>query len=190
MTEGEEVECRTLDEFPGYRFGSDGSVWSRMKMGRSSDFSTTWRRRKLKINPVSGYQEVIISDLNLVKKTCRIHTLICTAFHGPCQAGMECCHYDGVRTNNQPSNLRWDTKKGNWEDSFRLGTVRRGERHHAAKLRESDIPVIQELIKQGWPQVRIAAQFGVTGGTIWDIANGKSWRHLTQGVSGESRTGS
>ena len=51
-----------------------------------------------------------------------VHRLVLEAFVGPCPKGMECCHEDGVRTNNRLSNLRWDTRKANHADAIRHGT--------------------------------------------------------------------
>lgn len=44
------------------------------------------------------------------------------AFVDQCPDGMECCHGDGDPWNNNVSNLRWDTRSANMQDSLRHGT--------------------------------------------------------------------
>lgn len=57
-----------------------------------------------------------------------VHTLVLQAFVGPAPEGMECCHGDGVRTNNYLGNLRWDTRLGN-----NLDAIRHGTHYHASR---------------------------------------------------------
>ena len=50
-----------------------------------------------------------------------VHRLVLAAFVGPCPAGMNGCHNDGVPENNHVSNLRWDTQSENARDRVRHG---------------------------------------------------------------------
>ena len=67
----------------------------------------------------SGYRRVAIGRGNKVY----VHTLVLTAFVGPCPAGCECLHGDGNRTNNCDFNLRWGTRLENVRDSIAHGTA-------------------------------------------------------------------
>lgn len=51
----------------------------------------------------------------------RVCRIVLETFVGPCPAGLECCHWDDVPTNNKVSNLRWDTRKENRADAKRNG---------------------------------------------------------------------
>lgn len=53
---------------------------------------------------------------------------------GPCPPGMEVCHNDGTKLNNNWWNLRYDTPTGNHADRFRHGTDNSGERSTTAKF--------------------------------------------------------
>ena len=55
-----------------------------------------------------------------------VHLLVLEAFVGPRPPGMECCHWDNDRSNNQLFNLRWDTKAANKADQVRHGTASHG----------------------------------------------------------------
>jgi hypothetical protein len=48
--------------------------------------------------------------------------MVLEAFVGPCPPGLECCHGNGVGTDNWVENLRWDTHTENVLDSVRHGT--------------------------------------------------------------------
>jgi hypothetical protein len=50
-----------------------------------------------------------------------VHTLVLTAFVGPCPQGMECRHLDGNPANNRLGNLKWGTPEENWADRRRHG---------------------------------------------------------------------
>ncbi len=53
-----------------------------------------------------------------------VHRLVLQAFAGPCPAGMEACHNNGIARDNRPENLRWDTHKANCADQALHGTHR------------------------------------------------------------------
>ena len=55
------------------------------------------------------------------RRTYRVHRLVLEAFVGPCPDGLESCHWDDDPTNNQLSNLRWDTSTANKHDMARNG---------------------------------------------------------------------
>lgn len=65
-----------------------------------------------------------------------IACLVLEAFIGPCPEGMECCHNDDDRANNQLSNLRWDTHTNNVKDGYRNGAPRRRKHWRREFLRE------------------------------------------------------
>lgn len=42
-----------------------------------------------------------------------VHELVTLCFLGPRPPGLEVCHNDGTRTNNDAGNLRYDTRQAN-----------------------------------------------------------------------------
>jgi hypothetical protein len=54
-------------------------------------------------------------------KRVKIHTLVCTAFHGDPEPGQEVLHGDGVPSHNAASNLRWGTRAENMADMVQHG---------------------------------------------------------------------
>jgi len=60
----------------------------------------------------------------------------------------------------------------------RMSIRMRGERCNNAKLKESDIPVIRDLIKQGQSLNSIGRQYGVSAFCIRCIKYKKTWSHV------------
>lgn len=54
----------------------------------------------------------------------------------------------------------------------------KGSKHHNAKLTESQVIEIKNMISQNYSNKIIATQFGVDPSTISDIKRGKIWRHI------------
>src|SRR5688500_9997592 len=139
------VEYRELPEYPGFRIGSDGSVWSCWKhrglgkgRGTMRYLSGEWKLRKPVINPQSGYAEHTVlkrtPDGSRRSSTKAAHFLVLTAVRGPCPNGMEGCHNNGNRADARLDNLRWDTRKNNHADKKLHGTWQAGEKHPRAVL--------------------------------------------------------
>jgi hypothetical protein len=180
-----QVEYRPIPGFTGYKAGSDGSIWSCWEMswpkGRIGiEWVATDQWHKLKPGQNrSGHLHVHMrADGGVSKKNVAVHHLILISFVGPRPEGLEGCHNDGNPANNAASNLRWDTHRENLRDRHRHGTYTEGERHGAAKLTESQVHEIRELLRAGSRAKDIAGRFGVTASTITQIRVGATWKHL------------
>lgn len=57
-------------------------------------------------------------------------------------------------------------------------TVSRGERHCHAKLTETDVREIRNLVTSGLTQTAVAARFGVSRRAIGSIITRRNWAHL------------
>lgn len=64
------------------------------------------------------------------------------------------------------------------EAKQKMSEQRRGEKNIRAKLKNSDIPIILEMRKNGIPIKDIALQFKVSRNTIWKICNGTAWKQV------------
>lgn len=164
-----EVEYRDIPGFPGYRASSGGWIESIHIAGR-------WKVMK-GCRQKTGYI-IITTKVNGEKRNSSVHRMVCLGFHGPCPDGMLCCHNDGDATNNHPSNLRWDTDKGNHRDRAIHGRTARGSRQGCARLTEELIPVIRSLYEAGESARRIAKEMGVGKSTIERVVTRKLWKHV------------
>ena len=74
--------------------------------------------------------------------------------------------------NYEPGNCEWRLRSESGSEAHR------GERHHGAKLKESDIKPIFELRQKGLLQREIAEVFGVNPLTIKAVLSRKTWKHV------------
>lgn len=173
-----EVEYRIIEGYPAYRVGTDGSVWSRWSRGgkQAARITNVWRR--MKPHPRKGYPSVELTNLPVIRKYC-VHRLVLEAFVGPCPPGLLACHKDGNPTNNNLSNLRWDTRSANAIDSINHGTFVRGEKNGRAKLTREDVRRIREVYASGEKsQYKLAAEYGVAVTLVSRICRRMAWAHV------------
>ncbi len=158
--------------FEDYRAGEDGSIWSKKKRTLPGEVRDgEWRRLK-PIADACGYFRITLSNGGR-SATFLIHQLILVAFVGPCPEGQECCHENGIHTDNRIDNLRWDSHANNMADKTR-------HEMSAAKLTASTVCEIrQRYAAGGVSQSELAVEFGVTTSAISSATSGRNWRHVT-----------
>lgn len=170
-----ETVYRTIPFAPGYQVGSDGSVWTRNPTrGQRRD---DWFR--LSLSRGSGGYEQVSLHVRGKSQTWRVARLVLTVFVGPPESGMDSCHNDGDRTNNAISNLRWDSRAGNFKDKVRHGTDNRGEKHPNHKFTKEDVLYILAQ-PRGKTRKHLAKQFGVAPRTISKIWMRERWAWLAE----------
>ena len=136
-----------------------------------------------------GYKYVLLY-INRKRTTCLIHRLVLEAFVGPCPNGMNTNHKNGIKDDNNLSNLEWVTYSENLKHAFRLGLNKpqnqKGEKNKNAKLKNKDIRHIRKLLASDLfkqknyklTQTKIAKMFGVPQQTISAIKMGIQWFHI------------
>lgn len=113
--------------------------------------------------------------------TRKIHRLIAIAYIPNPLNHPTVNHLDGIKTNNHVSNLQWLSIKDNHLHAFETGLHSIGENRKAgrpAKLTNNDIPVIRQMIAEGYTNTQIGKRFGVSCGCIYSIRVKKSWTHI------------
>lgn len=175
-----EIEYRDVPGFPGYRAGSDGSLWSCRGMGRGPALTGVWKRMKPVPNRHrNNYLYAVLCSLDgrHVMKT--LHCIVLESFVGPRPQGMHACHFpDHDPANCRLENLRWDTPQNNQADTIKMGRQRLGENCPWAKLTAGDVREIRRLRASGVPVADVAAKFGIHVESVTRIANRRSWTHL------------
>lgn len=167
-----DAEWRGVEGFPRYQVSSDGRARTVIGAGGWPPMSLT---RSIDSN---GYVHIALYKGGRSKR-CRLHRLICEAFHGPAPSPLhEVAHNDGNRQNNHHTNLRWVTMPENQHDRVRHGTAPIGEQNGRAKLTEEDVREIRALAASGIPHRHLAEQFGVTKPCINDVVYRKNWKHV------------
>lgn len=175
------VEYRDLTAigFPGYRAGSDGTIWTRWKTGsRPMRLAESWKIMK-QFPQRDGYLFVTIG-IGAVRKRMAVHRLILMAFHGPCPDGMQARHYpDRNPQNNHARNLSWSTLSENQADRVKHGTDCRGSKCYAAKLTEETVKAIRQEYEAGGTTMRkLAKKYGVSFCPIQRLIRRQSWANV------------
>lgn len=173
------VEIRDIPGFPGYRIGSDGSVWSCMGLGCRPKPTGKWKR----LTPARSKDRHLLVSLGRGNKFW-VHQLVAMTFIGPRPIWKEVLHRDGDGFNCSLDNLRYGTRKENCQDTVRHGRCNfqtrpiRGSRHGNAVLNEAAALKIRAAALSGRKLSDIATQFGVSISTVSLIKNNKLWRHI------------
>jgi hypothetical protein len=187
------VRYKDIAGFPGYRVGTDGSVWSCWNRGGGLRGNRGGGLRE-----VTSFWRLLTPDhssrhkrVRLVKDgqghTQLVHRLVLAAFVGPCPPGMEARHFpDRDTRNNSLVNLSWGTHSQNCADTIVHGTMVRGERNGNAKLTEFEVRKVRRLAASGWSQRQIARRFGVSQSTVQRIAGREIWSWLPDDSDGNT----
>ncbi len=171
------VRYKTIEGFPNYMIGSDGSVWSNQRTR-----GLPWR----KLSPgtdTDGYKHVVLRRDNKSHLR-KVHQLVLESFVGPRPDGMVCRHFpDRTRSNNDLDNLSWGTPKQNTADMIIQGTAvpkPKGEACSWSKLTADDVREIREAYATGnISQRELGERKGVSQTVIGDAIRGTSWGHVT-----------
>ena len=177
--------------FPGYRVGTDGSVWSCWKSwgrgtgyGSVSYLSSEWRKVKLSKNKY-GRVGVRLHHHRLIKGF-PVGRLILIAFTGSCPIGMEACHFpDRDPANNRLSNLMWGTHLENESHKRVHGTCVgnrgnvRGEANGSAVLNDDKVIELRTLYASGkYTYKELVSRFSIGVNTFYSVVKGKTWTHV------------
>lgn len=161
------IRYEVVPNFPDYKVGTDGSVWSKRQFGE-------WR----KLHPGGDkYLAVSLSNDSGLKQY-RVHVLILVVFVGPRPRGLQARHLDGDHMNNRLSNLKWGTAGENWSDKILHGRATRGETHPAHKLSDEIVLKARSLWASGETLAAISAALGIRCGLLHKAIIGGSWDHL------------
>lgn len=136
------------------------------------------------VNP-GGYKMVSLSR-NGVRSVCYVHRLVALAFYGYPLDGQEVCHNNGDRLDNRFSNLRWDTRSGNFSDKLIHGTSNRGQNHGNAKLTEEQALAV---LRSTETHAEIARRYDISTSSVYLIKRGTNWKHLSVGLQEGSEKG-
>jgi hypothetical protein len=110
--------------------------------------------------------------------------VMCEAEHGPPPPGLEACHTCHRPACCESTHLYWGTHAQNMADMVASGRhvafrAAGGLNSHAKLTAEQVVAIRQDWLvtMNAWRKAR-AAEYGVHEHTIWEIAAGKTWRHL------------
>lgn len=126
----------------------------------------------------TGYFKTILDG-----KTRRVHIVAARTWVPNPQNKPHVNHIDGDKTNNKISNLEWVTPSENQKHAYKMGLEKpmRGENNPTSELTEWHVLFLRRCWDTGIGRVsrkEFARLFGVSEGTIKDILENKTWKHL------------
>lgn len=171
---------RKLEEFPDYRFGSDGSIFRLKKtpMGK-----VIWHEVNQTLDDQYYFVRLQRPDKTWTQRA--VNRLICRAFRGePPTPEHQARHYNGNSVDNRAKNLLWGTRIENMRDAQRHGTIIRGSKSNLAKLTEQQVYEIKNYAYVNYGcSAFLADKYGVSQRTIQAILAGKAWAHVSHDKS-------
>lgn len=170
---------------PGYEqsylVSNMGQVRSLARLVNSKNGSKALKSGKILIGSISrgGYRNVGLSGRGK-SKTTGVHRIVALAFLGlPTFNGAQVAHNDGNPGNNNVSNLRWDTAKGNALDRNLHGTAPIGVMAGNSKIKDSDVLEIRAKYNGKYGDLtRLGMRFGITASQVLNIVKRKQWTHI------------
>lgn len=115
-------------------------------------------------------------------QTFSIHRLVALAFLPNPENKETINHIDGNKQNNTLSNLEWATVQENLTHARATGLLicNKGTDCHNAKLSENNVRAIRVLNKHlGISQNRLAKIYSVSAGSVQDLIQRRTWKHIT-----------
>lgn len=154
-----------------YAVTTDGRVYSH---SRVDDGGKLRKGRWLKSNlDGHGYLQVSLYSEGVAKKL-KVHRLVAEAFIDNQQFLPQVNHKNGIKTDNNASNLEWVTAQQNILHAFSNSLMSAtGEDNGRAKLTMYQVKEIRAC--KSMTQVGIAKKYGVSPSLISGIINNKAW---------------
>jgi hypothetical protein len=139
-----------------------------------------WRGKILRLQPSNVKTRLGVSNcwcVNLgAEHRVQVPRVVCRAFNGePPTDEHEMAHRDGDGANNRPGNLFWATRAEITQLCITHGVHPHGSRSGNNKATEEQVPIIIERYAS---MLELAAEYGVSRGTIGRMTAGTGWTHV------------
>jgi len=173
---------KDIPDYDGfYSASSFGRIRSNKRVVQASNRKMNIREKILRASVgTHGYLVVNLAHKSGKVTNRTVHTIVAETFLGPCPAGQEVLHGDGVRVNCILGNLHYGTRLENVIEAQAHGMHIKGEKVGNSKLKESDVHAIRNCLTAGEGVVMIAQKHGVTHAAIINIRKRRSWAWLEE----------
>lgn len=132
-----------------------------------------------------GYLTVKLLDpIDGKWKTRRVHRLVAEVYIENPENKPEVNHIDGVKFNNEVTNLEWVTSKENKDHGWATGLyTKKGDKHPDAILDEETVHEICRLMEEGARNIDISKAFNIDKDWVSHIRCGDIWQHISNNYS-------
>ncbi len=165
---------KIIPEFPRYKASNLGRIMGCEHRGKKAVI--------LKPYLASNGYFYVAFRLNGKSYTKYVHPFVLSSFKGIRKSKQICRHLDGIKTNNNVSNLEWGTSKENMADSIKHRTMQRGSRHYMSRLSEYDVLDIRRRFFRTSPKksnsTELSVEYKICKDTLYHIIRRETWTHI------------
>lgn len=138
------------------------------------------KERILKQGYDDGYHKVFIL-CNGKYKTLKVHRLVANAFIINYDNKPQVNHINGIRNDNNYTNLEWVTNQENQLHAYKFLTRKlvNGENNGSSKLKLNEVLEIRKIAKERgryYGRKELANKYNVSEGTIKEIVTNRIWK--------------
>lgn len=184
---------KEIKDFPNYMISNKGRVWSKTKIVSSPRGKYLKKGRILKSHDDKrGYLKIdLINEKG--RKSYKIHRLVAEAFLKNPELKREVNHINGIKTDNEVSNLEWVTSKENKTHAWNIGLYKKqnglkfsGEKNGFSKLNDQTVKEIRRTYKSGGiSQKELGRKYNTSQTQISYIVNRITWKHVEEELENE-----
>lgn len=162
---------KAIPNYKGYYITTDGDVYSTKK-------SKLPVKMKSNIDTSNYYRITLITKPNEAK-TLLVHRLVAITYIPNPDNLPQVNHKDGNKLNNNVDNLEWVTAGDNQRHAYDTGLKSvSGESNPRSILKEDQVLLIYNQLKEGRRVIDIAKEYGATTGMIGSIKDRTNWNYL------------
>lgn len=135
--------------------------------------------RPMSLSIRNGYSVVSLNK-NGKATSHLVHRLVAVAFIENIENKPQVNHKNGVKDDNNISNLEWVTASENSIHAYKKNLNQKGINHYKSKLTNDKVKAIKRLLsmKPNINKYSLAKKVGVTNGVIYQIINKTTWKHI------------
>lgn len=160
-----------IKDYPAYKIREDGKVFSKFKP-KAGIIWDKWVEVKPVLDKGNGYLLVTLCSGDGKRQNKRIHRLLMEAFVPNPNNYPHINHIDGIKTNNNLSNLEWCTCKYNTQEAIRLGLANPKEQSSIIAVNQLD-KVTKEVIATYISIHDAGRSTNIAWQNIWKVCNGR-----------------
>lgn len=167
---------RTIPNYSKYKCSDTGLI-------KTFNWKGTGQTRIMKPSlDGGGYLRTMLIRDDGITHTIKVHRIIAQTFIDNPDNKAEVNHKNGIKDDNNASNLEWMTHLENVQHCIDNGwmVAHNGENNGFSKLKEDQVIEIRAKFKPyKYTRQMLADEYGVKECTIKDVVLRKSWKHLT-----------